>query len=136
MQRRKHKVIFGAVLLLYAISVPVSQGHAQTRRRSGKFSQAQKIGYLGQTSRSAMARNILSRLKNQRETRAVADQTDRVLMWHEIVLDTIAIDHTPDPDSGAVGFSQGGPTRTSRALAMVQIAVFDAANSIIDKYHT
>ncbi|MEM9702441.1 MAG: vanadium-dependent haloperoxidase, partial [Planctomycetota bacterium] len=40
----------------------------------------------------------------------------------------------PDPDSGAVGFEHGGPTRTSRALAMTQIAVFDAANAFRGRF--
>lgn len=45
-----------------------------------------------------------------------------------------ALDHTPDPDTDVVDFVQGGPTRTSRALAMTQIAVFDALNSFVLTY--
>jgi len=99
-----------------------------------KLSKSQEIGYLGATSRSEMARNILDRLRSQRDVRQVASQKDRVLLWHEIALDSVAIDHTPDPDTGDVGAANAGPTRTSRALAMTQIAVFDAVNAILGTY--
>ena len=122
--------IFAATLL----SFTMAESPAQDRQRGEKFTRSQKLGYLGRTSRSAMARNVLERLKNQREVRDVSDHADRVLMWHEVMLDSIAIDHTPDPDTGEVDFAQGGPTRTSRALAITQIAVFDAANSVESKY--
>ena len=55
---------------------------------------------------------------------------DRYLMWNEIALDTTAIDHTPGPAFGA----QFGPTRASRAMAIVHIAMFDAVNAISQKY--
>ena len=59
---------------------------------------------------------------------------DRVKFWHEVALDSVALDHTPDPDTGDVPFLQGGPTRTSRALAMTMIAVYDAANAFEQDY--
>ena len=102
------------------------------------FTEAQKIGYLGKTSRSALARSVYERLKNQTEVRVCSGEADRVLLWHEILLDSIAIDHTPDPDTNEVDFVQGGPCRTSRALAMTQISVYDAVNSFdlcFEPYH-
>ncbi|MEM9942120.1 MAG: phosphatase PAP2 family protein [Planctomycetota bacterium] len=122
-------ILFG-MLAVY----PADSANAQNRGRNDRFSKAQKLGYLGETSRSAMARNVLDRLKNQSTVRPANDQTDRVLLWHEIMLDTVAIDHTPDPDTGDVDFAHGGPTRTSRALAMVQIAVFDAVNTFENRF--
>ena len=121
------------VTLLTALAVPaVFAGQAAALENGEKkemFSQSQKIGYLGQTSKSKMARSILARMRDQSEVRWCADTTDRVAMWHEILLDSVALDHTPDPDTNEVDFVQGGPTRTSRALAMTQIAVFDALNA-------
>ncbi|HCT44676.1 MAG: chloroperoxidase [Phycisphaerae bacterium] len=119
-----------AALLLLAI--PAAEAFAQEGEK--ELSKSQEVGYLGATSRSAMARNVLARLKNQMDVRDVASQTDRVLLWHEIALDSVAIDHTPDPDTGYVGAAHAGPTRTSRALAMTQIAVFDAVNAILQDY--
>src|SRR5262245_49512034 len=51
--------------------------------------------------------------------------SDPILQWNAITLDALkndyALGHTPD---------QGGPTRDSRALAIVHAAMFDAFNSI------
>jgi hypothetical protein len=101
---------------------------------SPKFNEVQKLGYLGRTSKSELARNVLDRLKSRHAHRYAADTTDRVRMWHEVMLDSVALDHTPDPDTGQVSFTQGGPGRTSRALAMTQIAVYDAVNAFRLQY--
>jgi hypothetical protein len=50
---------------------------------------------------------------------------DMVLRWNTVMLDTAKIDH----NIGAPG-DEFGPTRTSRSFAIVQSAVYDAANSI------
>ena len=135
MQRINYKaLVLPAIFAATLLSLTVAELPAQQRQRGEKFTKNQKLGYLGRTSRSAMARNVLERLKNQRAARDVSGHADRVLMWHEVMLDSIAIDHTPDPDTGEVDFAHGGPTRTSRALAITQIAVFDAANSVENKY--
>jgi hypothetical protein len=66
--------------------------------------------------------------------RIPASTFDRFLMWNEIALDTTAIDHAPDPaDPNRFG-EQFGPTRSSRALAIVHIAMFDAENAISKRY--
>lgn len=53
---------------------------------------------------------------------------DVVLAWNKVMLDANAADHAlASPD-------QGGPTKTSRAFAMVSTAVFDAVNSINHHY--
>jgi hypothetical protein len=56
---------------------------------------------------------------------------DRLLEWHSVMLDANALDHT-----AASGFAgdQQGPTRNSRAFAIIQIAVYDAVNSFSLKY--
>jgi hypothetical protein len=51
-----------------------------------------------------------------------------VLRWNTVAIDAGAVDH-----SGGTP-SQGGPTRTARALAIVQTAVFDAVNAIDRQY--
>ncbi|MBY0583518.1 MAG: phosphatase PAP2 family protein [Sphingomonas sp.] len=100
----------------------------------GKFSQDQQVGYLGELSKSQVARDVLDRIKNQREARKVSGSADRVLMWNEVALDSNALDHTPDPSTGKASLSQGGPVRTARAFAMTQIAVFDAVNAFSGKF--
>jgi hypothetical protein len=55
--------------------------------------------------------------------------TDMVLQWNANAIEAAKVDH----GIGAPGL-QFGPTRTSRALAIVQVAVFDAVNSIDQSY--
>lgn len=129
MRYSKSPIHLGIPCLLLLATFGELPLNAQNEVPRERFTRSQKIGYLGQTSRSAMARNVLERLKNQSHARNSSDSGDRVQLWHEILLDSIAIDHTPDPDTDDVGFEHGGPTRTSRVLAMTQIAVFDAVNS-------
>jgi hypothetical protein len=54
---------------------------------------------------------------------------DAVLHWNRVALNAAVVDH----GLGAPGL-QFGPTRTSRAFAIVQGAVFDAVNSIDTQY--
>lgn len=59
-----------------------------------------------------------------------AAQPDPILRWNQLALDANAADHT-----GTFGAAvQGGPTRSSRALAIVHLAMFDAANSCNKKF--
>jgi len=53
---------------------------------------------------------------------------DMVLEWNSVAMEAAAA------DSSALVPSQGGPTRTARALAIVHAAIFDAANSIDRSY--
>src|SRR5271165_2233914 len=69
--------------------------------------------------------------------RIPADAFDRLFMWNEIALDTTAIDHTPvQPGEHRVFGEQFGPTRASRAMAIIHIAMFDAADAIDPKYQS
>lgn len=66
-----------------------------------------------------------------------ADSTSRLRYWHEIALNAVALDHTPvAPGKNRVFGEQFGPTRTSRALAIVHIAIFDAVNAITGGYQS
>src|SRR5213593_4040445 len=54
---------------------------------------------------------------------------DSVRHWNEIAIDASGIDHS--------GFGeQFGPTRASRAMAIVHIAVFEAVNAIAGGYRS
>ncbi|KYF83700.1 chloroperoxidase [Sorangium cellulosum] len=55
---------------------------------------------------------------------------DAVLDWNAVALAAIARDYS-DPTRPP---EQGGPTRTSRALAIVHAAIYDAVNSIVPEY--
>jgi membrane-associated phospholipid phosphatase len=61
--------------------------------------------------------------------------TARLAYWNEVALRAIAVDHTPPFLGGAVVVAeQLGPTRTSRVLAIVHIAIYDALNAICKHY--
>jgi len=46
---------------------------------------------------------------------------DPILIWNEVALETNAVNHTNGQEKG-----EGGPTRSSRALAIVHLAMYDA----------
>jgi hypothetical protein len=59
----------------------------------------------------------------------------RLAWWNEAGLRAIAVDSTPPyPGQPPTMAEQLGPTRSSRAMAIVQIAVFDALNAIGRRY--
>jgi hypothetical protein len=59
------------------------------------------------------------------------DPRARLLRWNEIAMAATALDHTPAPAPDPRVFAeQAGPHRSSRALAIVHIAMFDAVNAI------
>lgn len=68
-------------------------------------------------------------------TGAPTDTRARVVFWNQVALQADALDHTP-PAAGEnrVFGEQRGPGRASRALAIVQLAVFDSLNAIVGRY--
>src|SRR5207244_6867697 len=63
--------------------------------------------------------------------------TDRLRHWNQIAVDASGVDHTPVPPGDPRVFGeQLGPGRSSRALAMVHIAVFDAVNADVGGFRS
>ena len=61
----------------------------------------------------------------------------RLHHWNEIALNASGLDHTPvAPSEQRVFGEQYGPTRASRAMAIVHIAIFDAVNAIAGDYQS
>jgi membrane-associated phospholipid phosphatase len=59
----------------------------------------------------------------------------RLAYWNEVALRAVAVDHTPAFLGGStIVAEQPGPTRTSRVLAIVHIAIYDALNAIDKRY--
>lgn len=62
---------------------------------------------------------------------------DFVRRWNEIAIDASGLDHTPiAPGEARVFGEQFGPTRSSRAIAIVHIAIFDAVIAIDGGYRS
>jgi hypothetical protein len=60
---------------------------------------------------------------------------ERLLRWNQIAIDASGLDHTPvQPGEERVFGEQLGPGRSSRAMAIVHIAMFDAVNAIAGGY--
>jgi membrane-associated phospholipid phosphatase len=60
--------------------------------------------------------------------------TERVLYWNGVTLTANAIDHVPGLPRATQMVDQLGPTRTSRAFAIIHIAMFDAVNAVRQQY--
>ena len=59
----------------------------------------------------------------------------RVRYWNQVAIDSSGVDHTPvQPGEDRVFGEQLGPARTSRAFAIVHIAIFDSVNSVMGGY--
>jgi hypothetical protein len=62
---------------------------------------------------------------------------DAVRHWNAVALDATGLDHTPvAPGEHRVFGEQLGPTRASRAMAIVHIAMFDAVNAVEGRYES
>src|SRR5438132_2384027 len=62
---------------------------------------------------------------------------DPVHHWNRIAIDATGLDHTPvAPGENRVFGEQLGPGRSSRAVAIVHIAIFDAINAILGGYRS
>jgi hypothetical protein len=67
----------------------------------------------------------------------VADRTDVVRRWNSIAIDASGLDHTPPaPGDPRVFGEQLGPGRSSHAMAIVHIAMFEAVNAIAGGYRS
>ena len=62
---------------------------------------------------------------------------DAVRRWNAIALNATGLDHTPvAPGENRVYGEQLGPCRSSRALAIVHIAMFDTVNAVLSQYQS
>lgn len=137
-----------AFVLAALVSAPLASAPVLAVEDSdaGTQSVTQSLGYLGELSEAVILSGKLQEFKSIERYNDIYAEGEtlakRVKFWHLVALDTSALDHTPGASAdfvpgtpGAAAPSQGGPTRTSRALAMVQIAVFDALNAIERRYN-
>lgn len=78
-----------------------------------------------------------SRLHRPPPSRPSSDATATIRRWNQIAIDASGLDHTPiAPGEARVFGEQLGPGRSSRAMAIVHIAMFEAANGIVTRYES
>jgi len=64
-------------------------------------------------------------------------RADSIHRWNEIAINASGLDHTPVPPGDPRIFGeQLGPGRSSRAMAIVHIAIFDAVNAVDHRYNS
>lgn len=74
---------------------------------------------------------------HRRPQRRLSSAADTLRYWNEIALDASGVDHTPPaPGEDRQFGEQLGPGRSSRAMAIVHIAMFDAVTSIVGGYRS
>ena len=62
---------------------------------------------------------------------------DSVHRWNQVAIDASGLDHTPVARGETRVFGeQLGPGRSSRAMAIIHIAIFDAVNAIVQRYRS
>src|SRR5438105_9397264 len=62
---------------------------------------------------------------------------DTLHRWNQIAIDASGVDHTPlAPGEVRTFGEQLGPTRASRAMAIVHIAIFDSVNAVLGGYQS
>src|SRR5439155_17041466 len=107
-----------ALFLTFAFCFPaVTDGRADNFRDAfgPRFSAAQSI-YLNQAPKKGL---------------------DSVHRWNQIAINATGLDHTPvAPGENRVFGEQLGPGRSSRAMAIVHIAIFDAVNALLGGYQS
>lgn len=81
---------------------------------------------------ASLAKSDLTQMLHQKQ----APQLGMLLTWNLNALDMTALDHTLTTGTESVGHEQFGPHRTSRVLGMVHLAMFEAVNTIADKYNS
>ena len=75
--------------------------------------------------------------QNPQSARGGAEAMHQLLHWNEMAINASGLDHTPvSPGEHRVFGEQYGPTRASRAMAIVHIAIFEAVNAITGGYQS
>jgi len=76
-------------------------------------------------------------LPERSSSRNGSDTVARYRHWNEVAINASGLDHTPvPPDDPRIFGEQVGPGRSSRAMAIVHIAMFDAINAILGGYES
>ncbi len=113
--------------LFCTLALWIAAAHALAQPALASYGNAAKAVYLTQPGTSELP-------LRHRLTDAI-DPLASLAYWNDVALRSNAIDHTPPMAAGiAAQPEQFGPHRTSRALAIVHIAIFDALNAMVRRY--
>lgn len=133
LSRRASVARFGALTWpLFIAAVLIAGGTAQTARAEGFRGGVQEA--LGPRFGAGSQQTSLPlRPVRQRNADALGRYSD----WHDIALNASGLDHTPPaPGESRVFGEQLGPGRSSRAMAIIHLAMYDAVVALSDREHT
>lgn len=123
-------------LVVFAVASMAAGAYAQTTHPNMPTPQTplsrEGLGDFGRIL-SPQADRIAVMSRSEFFVRPVSAHNDRLGTWNEIALQVTAADHARGPDEG---YDQLGPHRSSRAMAIVHIAMYDAINAITRKYES
>src|SRR5438105_11100458 len=76
-------------------------------------------------------------VQTPRTALAPKNAADSIHRWNTIAINASGLDHTPVAPGEIRTFGeQLGPTRASRAMAIVHIAIFDSVNAVLGGYQS
>jgi hypothetical protein len=77
------------------------------------------------------------RQSSQQPNNLPTSAPDSIHRWNRVAIDATGLDHTPPaPGENRAFGEQLGPGRSSRAMAIVHIAMFDAINATVGQYQS
>jgi PAP2 superfamily len=121
-----HRAAFAVALAFCVVVVAAGQGHPD------RFSALWGSRY----SVPPQPGGGLDRLATATGTAVPDTSPDRMHHWNGAVMDIVGLDHAPvTAGETRVYGEQLGPGRAARAMAIIHIAIFDAVNSISQRYH-
>jgi hypothetical protein len=123
-KRKPQRIILLLALLTLSLTLPAWAG--------GGFGRLQDV--LGPHFTAAPHHHHARRHK---PPRSGSDPMARLHHWNAVAIDMSGLDHTPvAPGETRVFGEQFGPTRASRAMAIVHIAIFEVVNAIGGDYQS
>jgi len=124
-RRSKLQNIAGKALLAVAATMFVSSFAMASQPAVSGIAAARGVGY---TSQQVAAPEALV-------AAIPLNAKERLLFWNKVAIDATGLDHTPLVAGETRVFGeQFGPHRSSRAMAIIHIAMYDAVNTIIGGY--
>lgn len=104
----------------------------------GSYSTSAQLTNTGvQNARGRQYRSLHQPLLPQHPFRPANLATERLRHWNAVAINASGLDHTPpEPGDTHIFGQQLGPGRSSRAMAIVHIAIFEALNAIEGKYES
>lgn len=128
------RIIVSGCAALASVLALGTQAQEPTQAQPGSQASADLRAYLGTRFDAATlaAPSLLDR-----PPRRLTNAADSLRWWNQVAIDASGIDHTPVQPGETRTFGEKlGPGRASLAIAIVQIAVFDAINSIVGGYRS